>query len=168
MGQSWAGQAGQGGDLRSQEPNAMLVPWSGHWSKSLPGPSHSLLLRMLCPRPLLKVQKSIRDTLCPTLASTDMHTTKISQSPHSQALITEQGGWGEVGEDTVSTILTILTILTVTVVTINTVAAVISVIITSPVLSLSASSPASPVCCEHKAQCWAQSCRAYPDPEQVS
>ena len=69
---------------------------------------------------------------------------------------------------TVSTILTILTILTVTVVTINTVAAVISVIITSPVLSLSASSPASPVCCEHKAQCWAQSCRAYPDPEQVS
>ena len=33
MGQSWAGQAGQGGDLRSQEPNAMLVPWSGHWSK---------------------------------------------------------------------------------------------------------------------------------------
>ena len=33
MGQSWAGQAGQGRDLRSQEPNAMLVPWSGHWSK---------------------------------------------------------------------------------------------------------------------------------------
>ena len=66
------------------------------------------------------------------------------------------------------TVSTILTILTVTVVTINTVAAVISVIITSPVLSLSASSPASPVCCEHKAQCWAQSCRAYPDPEQVS
>ena len=33
MEQSWAGQAGQGGDLRSQEPNAMLVPWSGHWSK---------------------------------------------------------------------------------------------------------------------------------------
>lgn len=69
---------------------------------------------------------------------------------------------------TILTIRTILTILTVTVVTINTVAAVISVIITSPVLSLSASSPASPVCCEHKAQCWAQSCRAYPDPEQVS
>lgn len=33
MEQSWAGQAGQGGDLRSQEPNAMLVPWCGHWSK---------------------------------------------------------------------------------------------------------------------------------------
>lgn len=69
---------------------------------------------------------------------------------------------------TIRTITAIITILTVMVVVINILAAIISVIITSPVLSLSASSSASPVCCEHKAQCWAQSCRAYPDPEQVS
>lgn len=64
---------------------------------SLSGPSHSLLLRMLCPQPLLEAQRSISDTPCPTHASTDMQTTKISQSPRSQALVTEQGGWGSGG-----------------------------------------------------------------------